>query len=348
MASQIELVALFAEVLRLCKLDANERFAVLTENNLRQDYADAYLEAAATLGCQGFQVNVRSRQIFGRTMHKQTGLSGNMSALQALRSVDLLIDLVGLLWSREQRLLQDSGTRILLSREPVEILRRMFPSPQLRKRVEAAARLLAPARKMRITSAAGTDVVYRLGRFPIVTQYGYTDEPGRWDNLSAGGFLYTGAWENGVDGVVVINQGDIIFPFKRYVQRPIRLEVREGLIQKIEGEGNDADLLREYLRRFDDSRAYAISHIGWGMDDKGRWEFMGTDPLGRVSGGVDGRSFLGNVLFSTGPNLELGGSNDTACHLDIPLRHCTVWLDDRVIIEQGRHIAPDLLDSPSV
>ena len=28
----------------------------------------------------------------------------------------------------------------------------------------------------------------------------------------------------------------------------------------------------------------------------------------------------GNVLFSTGPNGELGGPNDTLCHVDVPMR----------------------------
>ena len=64
----------------------------------------------------------------------------------------------------------------------------MFPTEGLRKRVEAGEKMLKAAREMRITSAAGTDIRYKLGQYPVITQYGFTDQPGRWDNLP-GGFL---------------------------------------------------------------------------------------------------------------------------------------------------------------
>jgi 2,5-dihydroxypyridine 5,6-dioxygenase len=53
-------------------------------------------------------------------------------------------------------------------------------------------------------------------------------------------------------------------------------------------------------------------------------------------------SFYGNVLFSTGPNSELGGTNDTPCHLDIPLRGCSLWLDDVHILDNGEFAYPEL------
>ena len=58
---------------------------------------------------------------------------------------------------------------------------------------------------------------------------------------------------------------------------------------------------------------------------------------------MEPRSFIGNVLFSTGPNNELGGSNDTACHLDIPLRACSLLLDDEPVILDGRIVHRDLI-----
>jgi len=56
--------------------------------------------------------------------------------------------------------------------------------------------------------------------------------------------------------------------------------------------------------------------------------------------GMDALSFYGNVLFSTGPNTELGGTNDTACHLDMPLRNCTLVLDGEDIVRDGDVIPP--------
>jgi 2,5-dihydroxypyridine 5,6-dioxygenase len=50
---------------------------------------------------------------------------------------------------------------------------------------------------------------------------------------------------------------------------------------------------------------------------------------------MEPRSFYGNVLFSTGPNGELGGTNDTACHVDVPMRGCSLFLDDEPIVLNG-------------
>jgi 2,5-dihydroxypyridine 5,6-dioxygenase len=158
----------------------------------------------------------------------------------------------------------------------------------------------------------------------------------------AGGFLYTGARDGGVNGTVVINTGDIIFPFKCYISNPIRLNIEAGIVKSIEGNHLDAELMRTYIERWKDPRAYAVSHIGWGMDEKAQWNYMATSPVGLITNGVDGRSFYGNVLFSTGPNAELGGTNNTGCHLDIPLRNCTLYLDGQVIVEKGSLVPQDL------
>jgi 2,5-dihydroxypyridine 5,6-dioxygenase len=52
--------------------------------------------------------------------------------------------------------------------------------------------------------------------------------------------------------------------------------------------------------------------------------------------GQDGRAFAGNFLFSTGPNTVGGGQRSTPCHLDVPMRHCSVYLDDEPVVLNGR------------
>src|SRR5262249_54738330 len=153
---------------------------------------------------------------------------------------------------------------ILMSREQPDLIRRMFPRENLRHRVEAGEKMLVAARQMRIVSAAGTDITYELGQYPVITQYGYTDQPGRWDNLP-GGFLYTGGCDGKINGTVVLNVGDIVLPWKRYLSNPIRLVVEEGMVTRIEGNHLDGELLRSFMARWADPRAYAVSHIGWGM-----------------------------------------------------------------------------------
>ncbi|MGE0630112.1 MAG: leucyl aminopeptidase [Hyphomicrobiaceae bacterium] len=342
----IDEIGLLGSVLELCRVRREERIIVLTSGSDRQEMADLYLSALARVGVQAFQLNLAPRSIAHGASTKLTPLSGNTPAIDAMKAVDMVIDLVGLLWSPEQRMIQQSGTRILMSREPISVIARMLPSPALRQRVEAGVKRLANAKEMRITSRSGTDVRYQLGQYPAIGQYGYTDQPGRWDNLP-GGFLYTGASETGVNGTVVIDVGDMILPFKRYVSMPIRLTISRGYIDSVDGDGLDAEFVRNYLAQSSDRRAYAISHIGWGMDEKARWDFLMTSPAGTPTTGADGRSFAGNVLFSTGPNTELGGDNDTPYHLDFPMKGCSLFLDGNPIVVDGTLVPEDLRHSES-
>ena len=103
--------------------------------------------------------------------------------------------------------------------------------------------------------------------------------------------------------------------------------------------GLDATLVRDYIAGFRDPKAYAISHIGWGLNQLAQWS---CHAVGTPGIGMDGRAFYGNVLFSTGPNTELGGTNDTRCHLDLPMKGCTLELDDELILKDGEVIPHDM------
>ena len=195
-------------------------------------------------------------------------------------------------------------------------------------------RLPAPlptsAHALRITNKLGTDVTYKIGMYPTISEYGYTDEPGRWDHWPAA-FVFTGAADDGVDGTIVLAPGDVILPFNTYVREPVTYTIEKGFIQDIRG-GLDAELIKSYMAEFRDPRGMGMSHVGWGLDHRAQWHGLTQFPGGM---GMELRSFHGNVMFSTGPNNELGGPNDTACHLDIPMRGCSLFLDDEPIVLDG-------------
>ena len=150
--------------------------------------------------------------------------------------------------------------------------------------------------------------------------------------------MFTGGNDAGVNGRVVMDQGDIIYPFKTYIRDPIEFTIREGRIVSIKG-GLDAKLVSDYMASFSDPKVHAISHIGWGLNQDAQWSCHATGVPGI---GMDGRAFYGNVLFSTGPNTELGGTNDTRCHLDLPMKGCTLYLDDELIVKDGEIMPKDM------
>ncbi|MEN9889425.1 MAG: hypothetical protein RL559_1462 [Pseudomonadota bacterium] len=336
-----ETQALFQEALVLCKLGPDQTLVVLSADDEWADHAQAFMAAAGALGAQSMNLNVRRGQRNAVGVQGRHPLVGHGLAMQTLKSADLVIDMVGLLFSREQLEIQAAGVRILRVMEPLHVIRQMFPTPDLRRRVEHAKALMENARLLRFTSEAGTDMRYPLGQYPVMSEYGFTDEPGRWDHLPSG-FAFTQGNDEQVEGTVVLQPGDILSAFKQYVQSRVEITVEKGYITRIHGDGVDAQLLCSYMESFHDPRAYAISHIGWGLNERARWyQFSTTRELQREHV-MNALSFYGNVLFSTGPNQELGGTNDTACHLDLPMRQCSLWLDDVQILDKGDVVHPDM------
>jgi 2,5-dihydroxypyridine 5,6-dioxygenase len=329
------------EELKLCGVHEGESVAILSADSVDElaGHAGAFMQAAKELGALVYHVRVPAHRGKGAATWEvgTTPLTGHEPAMAALKEASLVIDLVFMLFSKEQLEIQASGTRILLAVEPVDVLTRLLPDRQLRERVEFAGELLAAASSLRIEHDNGSNLVYRLGKYPTITEYGYTDEPGRWDHWPSG-FLFTGAHEDGVDGTLTLAPGTIIYPFKSYTRTPIVLRIEAGRIVDIAGE-LDAGLMADYMDQFHDPDGYAISHIGWGLNEKAHWSGLTMDTRGI---GQEGRSFYGNVLFATGPNQELGGTNASPCHLDIPLHGYSLYLDDRQIIDHGQIVIPEM------
>ena len=86
----------------------------------------------------------------------------------------MVVETLFMLFSDELTEIQQAGTRILTCIEPVDLLARMFPTEELKRRTDAAVEALAAARTLRFTNGAGTDVTYRIG-YPVKAQYGYVD-----------------------------------------------------------------------------------------------------------------------------------------------------------------------------
>ncbi|MEM7541117.1 MAG: leucyl aminopeptidase [Pseudomonadota bacterium] len=343
-ASQAEMIETFAEVLALCGVNETQKVAVLTEGNIAQDYSEAFLAAAERCRGEAVRVNVAATSNAGAEARiadlGSNALGDDASAMATLKEADMVVDLMLLLFSKEQIEIQQAGARMLMVVEPFEILKRLMPTTRMRERVELAEARIAAAKILRFTNDAGTDVSYELKQFSgpppqcILTEYGYTDTPGRWDHWPSG-FLASTGTPTGVDGTVVMDVDDIVLPWKEKLTSPITFEIKDGYVKGISG-GDDARRLNDYMADFEDPRAYAVSHIGWGLNENARWE---VDIPGIA---MDARAYYGNVLFSTGPDTEFGGSNDTPCHLDLPMRNCSLWLDDELIVKQGRVIPADM------
>ena len=339
--SDYQLIEAWKEVLTLSRLEPGQTVTILTGAATHPQTLACALIATQTMGAVVNRLDlppVNGEKALSRDALAylgETPLTGNRAAIAALKASDLVLDLMTLLFSPEQHEILASGTKILLAVEPPEVLVRMTPTLADRERVLAAPRRIKGAREMRVTSEAGTDLRCPLGEFPAIAEYGFVDEPGRWDHWPSG-FALTFPNEGQASGRIVIDGGDILLPQKSYCTGPVTLMVEAGYATAIEG-GIDAELLRDYMASFDDPEAFAISHIGWGLQKRAYWSTLGLYDR-EATLGMDARAFDGNFLFSLGPNNEGGGKRTTACHIDVPLRRCTVALDGVEVVREGKTV----------
>lgn len=182
--SNTQLTQMFEHVLKLSRVDDTQSVAVLKSHYSNPRIVSAATEAAQRLGAKVYGVELpalHDPRAVGNDLTAIVGntpLTGNLAAMQALMAADLVVDTMMLLHSPEQGEILDSGTRMLLAVEPPEMLARMLPTEEDKVRVNAAAERLKAASTFRVTSNAGTDFTAQLGQYPVVTEYGFADEPG--------------------------------------------------------------------------------------------------------------------------------------------------------------------------
>ena len=335
------LTALYRKEFQLCNVKQGETIAVLTDLASRHEYVEAAFAAASELEADIYQLCVNAIPSWTKVGVPTVGKC--KGTLEALRQADLLVCLHIPLFTTWLKQVMDGGTRVLMIIDAPDDLEQLMAPPGLKEAVKHAHARLAKTREMRILSDAGTDLTVHCGEYPVMSQWGFADERGHFDHWGAG-HVHTFPNEGSANGTVVVQPGDIVvLPFCRYVQDPIRIEIRDGFIRKIEG-GLDAKLMNDWLednRRFEgDMDGHAVSHLGWGLNPQARWYNIALNGDAPERSHAGARTFPGNFLFSTGPNTQGGGKRATKGHYDVPMRDCTVLLDNAAVIERGRIVDP--------
>ena len=329
----------FAETFRLCGVSEGETAAVLSESQSRPVNVELADLALQRLGARVFRVSVPTPPQRAPVPVRSTGASDAIGGLDpvisALAAAGFVADCTveGLLHAPELGAILAGGARILMvSNEHPEILERLVPDPALKPRVDGGAALLAEASQMRVTSAAGTDLTVDVSQAPTGASWGCTNGPGTIAHWP-GGLCLCFPPAGTVNGTLVLDVGDVNLTFKRYLESPVRLRITDDYITDISGDGLDAELMLSYLEAWDDPDAYAVSHVGWGMNPAARWDALTMYDRTQFNG-TELRAFAGNFLYSTGANETAG--RHTLGHFDLPMRNCTVTLNGKIVVEAGK------------
>lgn len=332
----------FEAVLRRCAVRAGDTVAVLSESQSRPVLPELARLAAARCGAGVFSLVLPSAFSAALPVARSTGASPVLRQMQpvvaALAASTLVLDCTveGLMHAPELPAILKGGARVLyVSNEHPEALARLLPGDDLEPLVKDHVRRLRAARAMHVASPAGTDLRVGLAGATCGGNWGYTARPGTMSHWP-GGLALAFPAAGSVNGTLVLDAGDVNLTFKRYLERPVTLRIENDYVTQIEGTGTDADLMRSYIASWGDREAYAVSHVGYGLNAAARWDSMALYDK-RDFNGTELRAFAGNFLYSTGAN-EVAGRH-TPGHFDLPLRNCTVTLDGQAVVDAGRVVA---------
>ncbi|MEE2745628.1 MAG: hypothetical protein VX617_01980 [Pseudomonadota bacterium] len=339
-----EVPDLFRQQFKLCKVKKGETIVVLSDLGTRKEYVQAAFAAASSAGANIYEMKVNAIPSWTSVGVETVGAC--KGGIEALKAADLVLAMHVPLFTKWMKEVRESGTRVLMIVDHPDDLKSQMSTLEVKRATKAITERLSRSKTMHVTSVAGTDFIAEIGDFPSLCQYGFADEPGHFDHWGAG-HCYTFPNEGQANGIVIAQPGDIVvLPYNRYITDEIRITVKDGYITSIEG-GLDARLMNNWLdsnkRSEDDWDGHAISHIGFGTNPYCRWDCIALngDDVDRSNGAV--RGFAGNFLFSTGPNTQGGGTRVTKGHYDLPMKDCTVYLDNEMIIDKGNYIFPEMV-----
>ena len=338
-ATEWRWVQRYAEQFRACDVQPGETAVLLYEAAANPLIVETARLALESTGAAVAEVRMPTPANPGPVPIRSTGasvaLAGHRAAVAALAAADFVVDCTaeGLLHAPELgEILAGGGRVLMISAEHPENAERWPHDPSLADRVARGVALLEAAELMAVTSAAGTDLRVSLAGAVRAGSHGWCTDPGTIAHWP-GGLVLAFPAARTVNGTVVLAPGDINLTFKEYVREPVTLRIVDDYVVSIDGEGHDAALMASYLASFEEPDAYAVSHVGWGMNPGARWEALAMWDKADLNG-TELRAFAGNVVYSTGANETAG--RFCRGHFDLPMRNCTVTLDGEAVVTEGR------------
>ncbi len=211
------------------------------------------------------------------------------------------------------------------------------PDERVIERTKRAANMLDAAKKIRITSALGTDMEWRRGdpnKLLMLRHGGDCDRPGRIGSLN-GGIAYS-ADPGSANGVFYLNGGvepiDSLGTRPWMIEDPVRVEVVGGRIVQIATSTREGQRVSEWFRSFNDSAMYEFVHTNLGLDHRARF--------GHVEGRLShSHSAWGGILLAFGRNYNplFGMEHLAPGHIDLFLKHHNYFVDERQVMENGTY-----------
>jgi leucyl aminopeptidase (aminopeptidase T) len=182
--------------------------------------------------------------------------------------------------------------------------------------------ILETGEAIRVTAPNGTDISFSIKGRVAYASKGLFHAKGESGNLPTGE-TYLAPIEGSTNGVFVVDGSMAGLGLVKNAR--IRIEVKDGYAVNISG-GAQAKKLETILKKVGSPDAFNIAEFGIGTNDKAK-----------LSGVLlEDEKVMGTIHIALGNNKSMGGKVDVPVHLDGVVKAPTVYLDDKILMKNGK------------
>ncbi|OGS60567.1 MAG: hypothetical protein A3K59_00075 [Euryarchaeota archaeon RBG_19FT_COMBO_69_17] len=294
-------------------LRAGERVLVVADASTR-GIGEAFLSAARGLGADPVLAVIDPRKGDGEEPPEPLG-----AAMQATDLV-VLVASTSLTHTHARRAANRAGARVIsipgITSSMLEEGGLATDWAEIHEAVRRVARRVRGSKEVRLTSAAGTDLMFQVaGRDWITEDTGLCARKGAFTTLPAGE-VFVAPVEGTAEGRLV---ADVYFD--EPLSAPATAVVSEGHAARITGATRAIHAMNRGGR---DGRAFA--RFGFGLN-----------PRARVAGPhLEAEKALGTAHVGFGDNLVLGGKIHCGVKVEAILSDVGIVVDGKALVEKGR------------
>jgi leucyl aminopeptidase (aminopeptidase T) len=284
------------------QVEPNESLLIVTDSETDSAIASTIMAASARLGVEAVTVTMSAKAL--------TGNEPSAPVVAPMLSLDVIICPTNetLFHTNARTAACRRGARFIsMAGATMQVLASdaMLADFAKGKVLRRLVQMLPRAKRIRVTSAAGTDltlcVLGRRGRRITGMRRRRGDATGVPD-IEA----YIAPLEHSTKGKLVIDGSTCVTGL---VRQPIKIDVKQGIARTITG-GSEARRLLRTLRKAGGSVASSIAEFG-----------IGLNPLARIRGAItEDEAVLGTAHWALGDNQRFGGRNSAPTHVDMVLR----------------------------
>lgn len=294
---------------------AGEQVLIIADDSSRK-IGRALYEGAKELDCEAVLLVMRERQVSGQ---EPPGL-----VAAAMKAADIVMAPTAKSLTHTNARIEAAKAGARIATMP-GITEEMFyrgamtaDYTQVEKLTAKVTDLLTNASVARIEKDGRVLMLDLKGRSGIASP-GVYKKPGQSGNLPSGEG-YIAPVEDGVNGEIIID-GSMVGIGK--LDAPLHAVIKDGKLQSLSGPGSECLGIL-----FENERNATVGELG-----------IGTNETALLCGIVlEDEKVYGTVHIAFGTNTSFGGVNKADCHLDGIVLKPTLYLDDAMIIQEGRFL----------